>query len=73
LGSVIKIKYIHQNKGVISYHSWERGANENMNGLIRQYFHKKSSFENITDEDIKRVQDKLNALPRKKHKFSSHI
>jgi IS30 family transposase len=55
------------------YHSWERGANENMNGLIRQYFPKKSSFENITDEDIKRVQDKLNTRPRKKHKFSSPI
>jgi IS30 family transposase len=44
-----------------------------MNGLIRQYFPKKSSFENITDEDIKRVQDKLNTRPRKKHKFSSYI
>jgi IS30 family transposase len=44
-----------------------------MNGLIRQYFPKKSSFENITDDDIKRVQDKLNTLPRKKHNFSLPI
>jgi len=37
------------------YHSWERGANENTNGLIRQYLPKGSSFENITNQDIMRV------------------
>lgn len=51
------------------YHSWERGANENTNGLIRQYFPKGSSFENISDEDVKRVQDILNNRPRKKLNF----
>jgi IS30 family transposase len=51
------------------YHSWERGANENMNGLIRQYFPKGSSFENITDEDVRRVQDILNNRPRKELGF----
>lgn len=51
------------------YHSWERGANENTNGLIRQYFPKGSSFENITDEDIRRVQNILNNRPRKKLNF----
>ena len=34
------------------YHSWELGANENANGLIRQYFPKGSSFENITNQQI---------------------
>ena len=34
------------------YHSWERGANENTNGLIRQYLPKGSSFENITHQQI---------------------
>jgi len=34
------------------YHSWERGANENTNGLIRQYFPKGSSFNHVTDADI---------------------
>ncbi len=53
------------------YHSWERGANENMNGLIRQYFPKKSSFDNITNEYVMYVQNKLNSRPRKKHNFSS--
>jgi len=51
------------------YHSWERGANENMNGLIRQYFPKGSSFENISTEDVQRVQDILNNRPRKKFNF----
>ncbi|MBP8041551.1 MAG: IS30 family transposase [Bacteroidales bacterium] len=48
------------------YHSWERGANENTNGLIRQYFPKGSSFECITDKDVEMVQDILNNRPRKK-------
>lgn len=51
------------------YHSWERGANENTNGLIRQYFTKGSSFENITNDDVQRVQDILNNRPRKKLNF----
>jgi transposase, IS30 family len=48
------------------YHSWERGANENTNGLIRQYFPKGSSFENITNQQVAEVQNKLNNRPRKK-------
>ena len=47
------------------YHSWERGLNEHTNGLIRQYFTKGSSLEDITDEQIKAVADKLNHRPRK--------
>ena len=47
------------------YHSWERGLNENTNGLIRQYFTKESSFENITDEAVEEVMNKLNHRPRK--------
>ena len=48
------------------YHSWERGANENTNGLIRQYFTKGSSFDDITPEKVQWVQDKLNNRPRKR-------
>ncbi len=51
------------------YHSWERGSNENTNGLIRQYFPKKTSFENLSDQDIKRVENILNNRPRKKLNF----
>ncbi|GAA4820392.1 IS30 family transposase [Algivirga pacifica] len=51
------------------YHSWERGANENMNGLIRQYFKKRSSFEKITNEDVRSIQDILNERPRKRFDF----
>lgn len=51
------------------YHSWERGANENMNGLIRQYIPKCSSLEDIDDEYIEMIQEKLNNRPRKKLGF----
>lgn len=47
------------------YSSWERGTNENTNGLIRQYFPKDCDFTNITDEQLMDVQDKLNNRPRK--------
>lgn len=47
------------------YHSWERGLNENTNGLVRQYFPKKSVFDNITEHDLQRVAKKLNNRPRK--------
>jgi len=53
------------------YHSWERGANENLNGLIRQYFPKGLSFENITKEQVQEVEDKLNNRPRKRFGFQS--
>jgi len=47
------------------YHSWERGLNENTNGLIRQYFPKKMSFTKITTDQIAMVQRRLNTRPRK--------
>lgn len=48
------------------YHSWERGTNENTNGLIRWYFPKKTDFATISDEAIKAVEDALNNRPRKR-------
>ncbi len=45
--------------------SWERGLNENTNGLIRQYFPKKHDFTTITQRQIDRVMEKLNNRPRK--------
>ena len=48
------------------YHSWERGANENTNGLIRQYIPKGTDFSEITDEFVSWVENKLNNRPRKR-------
>ncbi len=47
------------------YSSWERGLNENTNGLVRQYFPKKHDFVTITDREINRVMERLNNRPRK--------
>ena len=48
------------------YSSWERGTNENTNGLIRWYFPKGTDFATIPDEMIKAVEDALNNRPRKR-------
>ena len=53
------------------YHSWERGSNENLNGLIRDYFPKKTTFYDITPSAVKTVQEALNNRPRKRYKFLS--
>ncbi|ELY1993096.1 IS30 family transposase, partial [Flavobacterium psychrophilum] len=53
------------------YCSWERGANENLNGLVRQYFPKGSDFSLITQEQVTIVVEKLNNRPRKRHQFNS--
>ena len=47
-------------------HSWERGANENTNGLIGQYIPKGTDFSGITDEFVSWVENKLNNRPGKK-------
>ena len=44
---------------------WQRGTNENTNGLLRQYFPKGIDFRNISSQEIKRVQDQMNDRPRK--------
>lgn len=47
------------------YSSFERGTNENQNGLIRRFFPKGTDFASVSDEAIRRVQDWINSLPRK--------
>lgn len=47
------------------YSPWERGTNENTNGLIRRYFPKKTDFNNITEQQLKQAQNRLNNRPRK--------
>ena len=55
------------------YHSWERGLNENTNGLIRQYFPKKMRLDDVTESEIKDVITKLNTRPRKTLEFAVPI
>ena len=47
------------------YSAWERGTNENTNGLIRRYFPKKTDLNMITEEELQFVEDRLNNRPRK--------
>jgi IS30 family transposase len=51
------------------YHSWERGLNENTNGLFRQYFPKQSDLRHVNSEKISFVMERLNARPRKSLEF----
>lgn len=55
------------------YHPWERGSNENLNGLVRQYFRKSSDFKPITNEQVKAVESKLNKRPRKRYNYENPI
>lgn len=50
-----------------AYCSQDRGSNENLNGLIRRYFPKKTDFSKVTDAEIMRVEELLNTRPRKRH------
>lgn len=56
----IKIFFCHP------YHSWERGTNENTNGLVREYFPKKTDFALVSTAQIARVEAILNCRPRKR-------
>jgi len=51
------------------HHSWERGTNENTNGLIRQYLPKRTSMANVTQADCDAIAAKLNSRPRKRLGF----
>lgn len=55
------------------YHSWERGTNENTNGLLRQFFPKGSPFASITQRQLDRVVRLINARPRKRHRYSTPL
>lgn len=67
IAAILEVDYYFANP----YCSWERGANENLNGLIRQYFPKGSEFSLITNEQVENVVNKLNNRPRKRHQFNS--
>ena len=50
----------------LPHHPWQRGTNENTNGLLREYFPKGRPFDKIKVAEVKRVYDKLNKRPRKR-------
>lgn len=53
------------------YHSWERGSNEILNGLLRQFFPRGSSFKAVTGQQVDRAVNLLNTRPRKRHDYRS--
>jgi transposase, IS30 family len=55
------------------YSSWERGLNENTNGLIRQYLPKKSCMKEISQENVNSIMEKLNSRPRKALNFDTPL
>ena len=63
-------KWLSDNTGIKVYFanpyaSWERGTNENTNGLIRRFLPKKTDFKNVDMTQLKMIQYKLNNRPRK--------
>ena len=55
------------------YQSWERGLNENTNGLIRQFIPKKTCFDNVSKNLVKQIENNLNDRPRKTLEFNSPL
>lgn len=53
------------------YHSWERGTNENLNGLLRQFFPKSRSLTDVTKQEVDLAVNLLNTRPRKRHGYVS--
>lgn len=53
------------------YSAFERGSNENYNGLIRRTFPKGTDFRRVTQEQLNRVNNAINALPRRKHNYKT--
>ena len=53
------------------FSSWQRGSNENFNGLLRQYIPKKRPLSTVTDEELKMIEERLNNRPRKRLRFKT--
>ena len=67
---------IDQNLGIQTYFadpycSWQRGINENFNGLLRQYNLKKRRMETVTEEELSMIENRLNHRPRKRLRFKT--
>ncbi len=57
--------------GLAGMHAWERGSNENLNGLIRQYLPRKMCMRELTQAHCDHIACKLNSRPRKLHGFKA--
>lgn len=55
------------------YAAWQRGSNENVNGLVRQFFRKGIDFANVTHRDAKRIEQLLNERPRRRFDYQTPI
>lgn len=53
----------------LPHHPWQRGTNENTNGLVREYFPKGTDFDAAGDERVREVYDAISHRPRKRHGF----
>ena len=53
------------------YCAWQRGSNENLNGLIRQYFPKGTDFHRVAPRDVQRIQQFLNERPRRRFNYQT--
>lgn len=51
------------------YHSWERGSNENVNGLVRQFLPKGTPFKDVSRRQFHHIESLINARPRKRHGY----
>jgi transposase, IS30 family len=56
-----------------AYSSYQRGSNENLNGLIRQYYPKRHDFKLLTQDDVTKIQSKLNNRPRKRYNYRTPV
>ena len=65
--AVSRVKFYFANP----HHSWERGTNENTNGLIRQYLPKGESMRRVTQEVCDAIANQLNNRPRKRHGYKT--
>lgn len=55
------------------YHSWERGTNENTNGLLRQFYPKKTLFRYLDQEELDKIVRLINNRPRKRHNYRTPL
>jgi IS30 family transposase len=55
------------------YSSFERGTNENFNGIVRRFLPKGKSFDDLTNEDLQRINHYINTMPRKRFGYKTPL